>query len=211
MDEISIWADNALIGVAQSINVEEKKALGFSSYSTTAGRVRFNQSAVNAAFSASAYAITVGRIRFDQLAVNAVFGNNMVNATSQKTPLQISAVLSSNEMRITNAWITNIQYTYQSTGWTIADPVEMEAESIQIIDRTKINVKCKHCLDGFRGHDILIKQLEADSSKENVLEYLGIIPRKDNISPITRARAIETIRGHFPDVYNSMMGLFILQ
>lgn len=83
----------------------------------------------------------------------------------------------------------------------------------------RVDIKCKHCIEELWidvgapvvGHYGLISALSTDSSREKVLYLLGLIPNNPKISSVYRAQAIEVLRGHYPDVYNSMSGLFILQ
>jgi hypothetical protein len=141
--------------------------------------------------------------------MSGAFSAQIANPNTQMLPLQITLDHDDKITRINNAWISSVDYNYTTPGWTIADSVDMSAESISFIDKKE--VKCQYCVEySIPHHDWMIAELTMNISKEKILSMLGIIPRNENISNIYRAQAMEIIRCHFPDYYNSMEKLFVL-
>ena len=72
--------------------------------------------------------------KFDRLRIGEIFNRNYFAINAQRYPLQIEMNSADYKIIINNAWITNVDYVYQTPDYVIVSKMELEAESAKTIE-----------------------------------------------------------------------------
>jgi len=151
-----------------------------------------------------------GRVRFDKLNTTGVFHKNIINAQHQNKPLELVVESDGDVIVIHNAYVTSTQYSYHAGDHIIVEQLEVFSEDITCTSSDKI--MCRYCTErtAVMDHDWWVAALTDVISKKFILESLGLSPKDSTISQACRLESIEILKGHFPDMYKEMEGLFVL-
>ncbi len=140
---IILKVDNFIVGAVQTLRVTEKRSIKMIDEIGTDGHID------SAPVKSTDISVSCNRLRFDGSRMLQAFGRPFIHVHSQRIPfdLEIHDFFASADTgnaiitTIKNCWINQINYSYTANEWTIAEDMDVDAESISsVIASTNGNV-----------------------------------------------------------------------